>query len=366
MSIQDEIESIELEIRKTPYHKATQAHIGRLKAKLARLRSGQQSEKEAGTGKGRASGMAVKKSGDATVLLVGFPSVGKSTLINRLTNAQSKTADYDFTTLDVIPGMLEYNSAKIQLLDIPGMIMGASKGRGKGKQILSVIRNADLILLVIDDEHQLDAVREELHSAGFRLDRHKPDVKITKRFGGGLDISLPSKHSKRSRLDKATIRSVLAEFKIHDADVVIREDIDVDQLVDSLMHNRVYVKSMVVLNKSDIMDDAGLSIIERRVGDCVPISALHGRNLECLREEIWKRLGLIRVYMKRIGHDPDMAEPLIMKGGDTVHDVARKILKNQSGRLKYARIWGPTARFGGQQVGPRHQLKDKDIVELHA
>ncbi len=354
MSNEEEIEKIEEEIRKTPYHKATQAHIGRLKAKLAKLRSG----KEEGGGKGHPAGFAVKKSGDATVLLVGFPSVGKSTLINRLTNAESKTADYDFTTLDVIPGMLEHNGAKIQLLDIPGMIMGASRGKGHGRRILSVVRSADLIVMVVDDIKQLAKVKHELSSAGFRLDQRRPDVRITRKKTGGLSINLAVK---RPSLDVATIRSVLGEFKVHNADVLIRENVTVEQLIDSMMTNRVYVPTVTVLNKADRMEGAGSD-----VNGAIPISALKGDNLDALREAIWRKLRLVRVYMKRIGHEPDMAEPLIMPNGTTVSVVAEKILKSHSKGLRYARIWGPSARFGGQQVGGRHVLRDMDVVELHA
>jgi small GTP-binding protein len=366
----NEMEMIQDEIRKTPYHKATQAHIGRLKAKLARLKSESEQQKE--PGKGKASGFAVKKSGDATVLLVGFPSVGKSTLINRLTNAESKTAEYDFTTLDVIPGMLEYNGAKIQLLDIPGMILGASKGKGKGRQILSVVRNADLIIILIDQARQLLSVKKELQTAGFRLDQRKPDVKIVKKFSGGLNINLAVK---KPALDVATVRSVLGEFKIHNADVIIRENVTVDQLIDSLTKNRIYVPSLVVFNKIDRMGDSDLNGIgktlktpkgAKEIGGPVFISARLGKNLDVLCRAIWDKLGLIRVYMKRPGKEPDMAEPLIMKAGCTIMDVAGKILKSDAKSMKHARIWGRGAKFGGQQVGRGHMLQDMDVVELHA
>jgi len=364
---ENEMEKIQEEIRKTPYHKATQAHIGRLKAKLARLRS----MKEKGSGKGRAAGFAVKKSGDATVLLVGFPSVGKSTLINKLTNAESKTADYDFTTLDVIPGMLEYKGAKIQVLDIPGMLMGASKGRGKGRQILSVIRNADLIAILIDDAKQLGLVKKELYGAGFRLDQPKPDVKIIKKETGGVNIKLAVK---KPALDIATIKSVLGEFRIHNADVLISENVTVDQLIDSMMQNRIYVPSLVLFNKIDKMDNSDLRKIRgidldvdaKQNKDVILISALKGENLSVLREAIWKKLDLMRIYMKRVGKEPDMEEPLIMKAGSKVVDVAEKILKRHSKYFKHARIWGPSAKFPDQKVGTEHRLKDGDIVELHA
>ena len=87
MGLEDEIEEIEDEIANTPYNKSTEAHIGRLKAKLAEKKE-ELDKKQSSSGGG--PGYAVEKHGDATVALVGFPSVGKSTLLNALTNADSE------------------------------------------------------------------------------------------------------------------------------------------------------------------------------------------------------------------------------------------------------------------------------------
>ena len=94
--------------------------------------------------------------------------MGKSTLLNRLTGAESEVGAYDFTTIDVVPGIMEYNSAKIQILDLPGLIRDASKGKGRGREVLSVVRSADLILFVLDTfDTNLQVLTGELETAGY-------------------------------------------------------------------------------------------------------------------------------------------------------------------------------------------------------
>lgn len=67
--------------------------------------------------------------------LPGFPSVGKSSLLTILTGTESEAAAYEFTTLTCIPGVIHHNDAKIQLLDLPGIIEGAAEGKGRGRQV---------------------------------------------------------------------------------------------------------------------------------------------------------------------------------------------------------------------------------------
>lgn len=355
-----EIKRIEEELSKTKYNKHTQGHIGKLKAKLANLREKQQSQ----SGGAHGYGYGLKKSGDATVLMVGFPSVGKSTLLNAITNAKSKVAAYDFTTLDVVPGVLEHNGAHIQVLDLPGLIQGASSGAGRGREVLAVARNADLVLLVSkaeNAERELEIIRKELGNANFRLDTYPPDIKITKKSFGG--ISVDSTKALKN-INKTIIRSVLEEFRILNADVLLREDPDIDRFIDALKTNRVYVPSLVVVTKCDLADEKRLSEIKKAVKDCVLISAEKITGLDNLKEKIWQRLGLIRIYMKKIGKEPDLKEPLIMKRESTINDVARKIFRSWEGNLKYARVWG-SSKFDGQSLGGDYKLKDEDVVELH-
>jgi ribosome-interacting GTPase 1 len=107
--------------------------------KLARLRA-QLLEPTPGASSGGGAGFDVSKSGDARVALVGFPSVGKSTFLSKITKTKSEVAAYSFTTLTAIPGVLEYGGAEIQILDLPGIIEGAAEGKGRGRQVISAAK----------------------------------------------------------------------------------------------------------------------------------------------------------------------------------------------------------------------------------
>ena len=149
MGIPEKIKAIQDEIHRTQLNKATEHHIGLLKAKIAKLKREQESIAIKKSSK-KSDGFDVKRTGDATVVFIGLPSVGKSTLLNKLTGSKSAIGAFQFTTLTVVPGVLEHRGARIQMLDLPGIIKGASSGKGLGRRILSVARSADIVLLVLD------------------------------------------------------------------------------------------------------------------------------------------------------------------------------------------------------------------------
>ena len=283
--IDSKIRAIKEEIRKTPYHKGTEHYIGHLKAKLAKLKRRQAQAKP----KGKNRGFALKKSGDATVVLVGPPSVGKSSLLNKLTRAHARVEAWPFTTLKVIPGMLQYKGAHIQILDLPGIISGASKGIGRGKEVFSVAREADLLILMVD---------------------------------------LETKHK---------VRSILKELKKIDISLPI----------------------LIVVNKIDLAPKMSYSVKPQ----WIYLSVLKKRGLLTLKKAIWQELKLVRIYLKPKGRKPDFEEPLILKKGAKVFSVAEKIFPERKD-FKQILLWGPSARFPGQQVSLNHQLEDEDILSF--
>ncbi|MFB6304359.1 MAG: OBG GTPase family GTP-binding protein [Haloferacaceae archaeon] len=366
MGLEEEIEELREEIAETPYNKSTEEHIGRLKAKLAEKKEELEKRQSSGSG---GHGYAVEKTGDATVALVGFPSVGKSTLINALTNAESETGEYEFTTLDVNPGMLQYRGANIQILDVPGLIEGAAEGRGGGQAVLSVVRTADLVvfLLSVFEIEQYERLRRELYENKIRLDTSPPDVHVTRTGKGGIRVTTTDDVD----LGDETIKNVLREHGYVNADVTVRGDVTIDELVDGVMDNRVYLPSLVAVNKADLIDRDYLPTVEddlRDVGvdpdEAVFISATEEKGLDALKERLWEELGLVRIYMDKPGRGVDYEEPLVLREGDTVDDALDELGGTFDERFRFARVSGPSAKHDEQQVGRDHVLADEDVLRI--
>jgi small GTP-binding protein len=356
------VKELEEELSTTKYNKKTQGHIGLVKAKLAKIREDYQRK---AASKGKQEGFAVKRTGDATVIMVGFPSVGKSTLLNAITNANSPVGAYAFTTLTCIPGLLEYNHAKIQVLDVPGIVEGAATGRGRGKEVLACAQSADLVIILLDVFHpeHVDVVKREIFETGLRINQKPPQVKISKKLRGGIDIGLTVRLTK---ISEETIKGILKEFRLDNSSIVIREDITDDQLIDAIEGNKKYVPAITVLNKIDMVDKNELERIKEIVKPDICISAENKINIGELKGLIFRKLEFMRVYCKEQGKKADMEVPLIMRHGNSLKDVCMKLHKDFVSRFRFARVWGRSAKFDGMVVRKfGHVLEDNDIVEIH-
>ena len=368
MGIDEDILSIEAEIGKTQYNKATSHHIGKLKAKLARLREEKEKRAASGGGGGQ-GGYDVKKSGMASVSLVGFPSVGKSTILNKLTGTESEVAAYAFTTLTCIPGMLHHKHADIQILDLPGLIRGAAGGKGRGREVMAVVRTTDLVLLIADalNPEQIFVIVDELYNANIRLNRAPADIKLYKsRMRGGINVQFTTPQSKG--LDEELVKDMVKEYGIVNADVVIRQDATQDELVDVLSGNRTYIQAMVALNKVDLQDldytRSTMKMFQDRGWPVVPIAAKAGLGIEPLKDKIYEELRFIRVFMKPQGGEADMEIPLVVKTGSDVGMVCDALHRDFRAKFRYAIVSGPSAKFDNQIVGIEHGLRDMDILTL--
>lgn len=364
MSSVQKINEIEAELARTQKNKATMAHICKLKARLALLkRELIASDSKKGGGKGE--GFDVQKTGDARIGFVGFPSVGKSTLLTKVTSTVSEVGAYEFTTLTCVPGVVNYRGAKLQMLDLPGIIEGAKDGKGRGRQVIAVARTCSLILIILDAlqplQHKL-IIERELDGFGIRLNKTPPNISIRKKDRGGITVSSTVT---LTHLDAETVKTVLAEYRILNADVILRGDYNVDELIDAVEGNRTYAPCIYVLNKIDQISIEELDIVARLPHNC-PISAHHGWNLDGLLECIWDHLNFIRLYTKPKAQVPDYDAPVILKRipqpsvEKFCHRIHRQLMKN----FKYAWVWGSSVKHQPQRVGKDHLLDDEDVIQI--
>ncbi len=261
---------------------------------------------------------------------------------------------------------MKYKGADIQLLDLPGLIEGAAEGKGRGREVLSAVRNVDLAVLMIDAKHldHLTLIENELSGAGLRLNQKVPDVVITKKGQGGITVNSTVK---LTYLNEDLIKAISSEFVIN-ADIIVRGDITEDQLIDSFSQNRIYVPAMVVINKKDLAGEKILNALILKIKEkglnVLTISATTGDGLNELREEIFSQLKVIRIYMKPVGNQTDYEEPLILRKDAKVEDACRKLHRDFKRKFRYASVSGPSAKHDIQKVGLEHILQDKDVLTI--
>lgn len=364
MGILEKIAQIQEELARTQKNKATEYHIGLLKGKLARYRR-ELLEPAAGGSGGAGQGFEIAKAGDARVSLIGFPSVGKSSFLLKVTNTKSEAANYEFTTLTSVGGILEYNGAEVQIVDLPGIIKAASQGKGRGRQVIAVSRTSDLILMVLDATkggEQRQILEHELETMGIRLNKQRPNILLKLKKTGGIKLNLitPPKH-----LDEKIVSAILKDYKVHNADVLVRdENCTVDDFIDLINEQHMsYIKCLYVYNK---VDAVSLEECDRlaREPNTVVISCEDELGIDDLKEEIWRQLGLIRLYTKRRGVMPNFDDPMVVRAESTILQVCDAIHRDMKNQFKYALVWGSSAKHSPQKCGLQQPVHDEDVVQI--
>jgi len=365
MGLLERRKAIEDEIARTQKNKKTEYHIGRLKGQLARLRTEiiAQASKSSGPG----DGFDVRKSGDVRVALVGFPSVGKSSFLSRVTQTQSAVAAYEFTTLTCVPGKLMHKGTEIQLLDLPGIIEGAADGKGRGRQVIATARTADLILMMLDAgraQGQRAKIDAELEAVGIRLNCRPPNISFKKKPQGTSNVINVTTTVKLTQgLSESMVKEILKDYKIHNADIIIREDVTIDDFIDVIEGNRRYMPCLYCYNKIDTITIEEVNRIAQ-LPHSVVCSVTWDLNIEAVIEEMWEHMGLIRIFTKKQKAPPDLGRPFVVKNGSSIEDVCRRIHKDLASRFKYAIVWGTSTKHSPQRVGVSHVLEDEDVLQI--
>jgi small GTP-binding protein len=126
----------------------------------------------------------------------------------------------------------------VQLLDLPGIIEGAKDGKGRGRQVISTARTCNCILIVLDAIKPIShkrLIEKELEGFGIRLNKQPPNITFRRKDKGGINFTSTVQNT---LLDAETVKAILGEYKIHNADVTLRYDASPDDLIDVIEGNR--------------------------------------------------------------------------------------------------------------------------------
>jgi small GTP-binding protein len=367
--LKERIVELEAELKGTKVNKKTEGSVGQLKAKISKLKDELEIKMSSG-GKG-GEGFAVKKEGDATVGFLGKPSVGKSTLLGKVTNKESKIGAYEFTTLDVIPGLLHYKHTNLQILDLPGIIDKAADNRGFGKKVLSVVRACDLVVFVLDARfvmEEMEMLLIETYKAGLRFNALRPNLEINKTHKGG--VSVPLNNSKDS-IPFELIEQVMEDLKFNNVEIIIHErHLNVDDFIDACYGNLQYSQAVICINKIDLFSPeevlAKAAMLREKYPDFMVfgLSADKEINIEGFKDFVWDQLGFMHVFLKERKGEPDFEKPLVVERFDNVKRVCEKIHRDMWEKFRFAKIKGDSAKFDWQQVGLEHRVEPNDIIEV--
>jgi len=147
--------------------------------------------------------------------------------------------------------------------------------------------------------------------------------------------------------------------------VLIREDVDSEQVIDFISGNKFYVQSLTIMNKIDLVNQGFVNELQQKSkSKFVPISADSDININALKDTIYEKLDFIRIYMRPKGGETDYNEPLITRDKSTVMDICDKLHRDLKKDFRYALVWGKSVKFGGQRVGINHILQDEDVLTI--
>ena len=318
-----------------PKHKGSENLRADISKKIAAARNEIEKQKIQEKKRGGSKGLSVKKEGIGQVVIIGLPNSGKSTLLKELTGIEVEIAPYPFTTKMPEVGMMNFKGAKVQLVELPAIVQGSAEGTAQGTQILSIIRTADAVVLLAGNKAEEELLKKELAKAKIIINAKKPRIEIRSSKFHGITIS--GKSFLKCRQEE--LEKFLKSMGMFNVEVILSEATTLEKVLQALDESIVY-KPALVLN------------------------AFESRDNEKLREKIFSLLGRILVYTKKPGREPDFNEPLAMKKGSNVEDIARHLHKELAKKLKYARVWGST-KFPGQRVPKEFELKNFDVVEIY-
>lgn len=361
---EEKLRALEEFLATVPKHKGTENLVRWARRRMSELREEMEEKKRKKSGGGGIT-FFVEKEGAAQIVILGLTKVGKSTFLKALTNANAEISDVPYTTKFPVIGMLQYEDIQFQIIEAPAVI---PEGGGWNTRVVGLAKNSDGLVVMLDAsrdiEQDFNLISSFLEDHGLYIVKPRGYVNIERSYSGGIRFVY---YGRLLCTEEEVIR-LLNTYRIYHGIVKVFGEVDIDAVEKSLFESMIYKPTIVLINKIDL-DSSGYSY--RRARGFIPpeipvtsISALKKIGLEGIGQLIFKTLDLVRVYTKPPTGKPSV-KPLVVKRGTTVIDVAKIIHKDLYEKFAYARIWGSSAKYPGQRVGPYHMLEDRDIVEIN-
>lgn len=353
-----------------PKHKGTEKMCRQVKRQMAQLRDEIEEKKKTSKRRGGFS-YFIEKAGAAQIAIIGPTNAGRSSLLKAITNATVEVASWPFTTKLPTPGMLHYLDIQFQLVEAPAIVKGSSEGKFDGFQVLSLARNADGLIIMLDltDDPvgNLNMIVDELENARILITDPEGSVEITRR-GYGRDIQFIWDGDLVDCTSDDVVK-LLGEYRIRSALVRIKGKVSLETVEDAIYGNAVYRPTMILANKVDLKNDREILECVWKSAQPIEVFAVSVENTKGLGEKLGKclfeMLKIIRVYTKQPGKEA-ATEPIVARKGINVGDLAKSIHSDFYKNFKHAKIWGPSAKYEGERVGLDRCLDDGDVIQFHA
>jgi ribosome-interacting GTPase 1 len=364
-SPEEKLQALQEFLSSIPKHKGNERLRAQVKRKIALLKVELEERKQ--IRKSVKPYYFIDKEGVAAqIVILGLTNVGKSSLLSSLTNATPEVNSRPYTTIEPIPGVMHVKDMRFQLIEAPALTPNSSNSMQ-----LNLARKADGLILMVDalsnSCDQLKILLKELEKARLSIEKSKSKIEVDKNVRGDLQIAVFGK------LNGCTIEDVkklVLSYGVRKGVIKIYGETSLEEIEEHLLElSNEYKPAIIVVNKVENEDlKNGLVELKSLINNApiITVSCLLKKGLEEIGEALIKKLEIIRVYTKEPNEKEASKEPVILKEGATIGDLAKEIHSELYKNFKYAKVWGPSSKFPGEKVGLNHLLKDGDIVEIHA
>jgi len=359
-TVEDKIKALEEFIALAPKHKGTEKLLKQVKKTLTKLKLSVEKRKALSKRTtGTHPAFIIQKEGDAQISLIGVPASGKTTLFNVLTGSKIQ-----IEKKSIFPsvGIFRFSGIYFQLIDFPSIASPNPSSILHGKKIMGLIRNSDLVSIIIDltqdIQWQLDTLIGALRNSKIIVDRPLPPIKFEKRRKGGLKI-LGADYIGYSEED---IADILRSLNVSNGLLEIYGPATIEDLTLALDDSTVFKPAIIVFTKSDLVESVILPEDLCTKIPCISFSAKKPESIKTFGNLLKNKLGLIRVWTRK--KDIIKERALVLKEGATVRDAAEKIHTDFVKKFRYAIIERKNSKIPKMRVGLNFKLEDDDILSI--